>query len=292
MAPTSTSPEQIFFKGETLASYFWDDGSSINGDTGMPAGGKPMQEGLFASPSWPMGTEGYVTYKGKSLPFFIGDRGPGTPSENGIMLDMDGITYAKLTGGVWNAQSRTVENFGPGRIDVSYVITKWGTGTGKKGEPLPFSSGAWNVKDNSNPQPLATATQSPEAGHRAAAPAAPKASAAPASPKTESAAPSSPPSAKPSPSESATPQNSPTPGGPLSAPPATSMTGDVTTTLTNVASAPHGGLEPQQIAAPAGVLSAVMGAAAVVAFIKIRRRPASVSTGRHRKEGRHRPTSL
>src|SRR5690606_2149417 len=57
--------ERKLLVGTTKASYFWDDGSGRQGDTGLPASGKPMQKGLFASPSWPLGTEGYVIYKGK-----------------------------------------------------------------------------------------------------------------------------------------------------------------------------------------------------------------------------------
>src|SRR5688500_19052676 len=33
--------------GRTTASYFWDDGSGVRGDTGAPASGKPMQKGMF-----------------------------------------------------------------------------------------------------------------------------------------------------------------------------------------------------------------------------------------------------
>ncbi len=136
--------QKALLRGSTTGSYFWDDASGRQGDTGLPAIGKPMQKGLFSSPSWPLGTEGYVFYKGKRAKFFIGDRGPGTPSENGVMLDIDGKTFAELTGGSWNSDSLTVEgNGGEGHIKISYIITKWGKGPGKKGEPVPFSAGAW-----------------------------------------------------------------------------------------------------------------------------------------------------
>ncbi|WP_163569361.1 hypothetical protein [Fodinicola feengrottensis] len=78
----------------------------------------------------------------------IGDRGPGFPSDHGIMLDIDGETYAQLTGGHWNTETHLVDGFGPGHIQVTYVITEWGTGTGVKGLPEPFSTGAWRVHDS------------------------------------------------------------------------------------------------------------------------------------------------
>ncbi|MFF3668814.1 hypothetical protein [Microtetraspora malaysiensis] len=136
--------EQAIFHGSTKGSYFWDDASGRQGDTGLPAIGKPMQKGLFSSPSWPLGTEGYIIYKGKKAKFFIGDRGPGVPSESGVMLDIDGKTFAELTGGSWNTNTLTVENNGDeGHIEIDYVVTKWGKGPGTKGAPQPFSSGAW-----------------------------------------------------------------------------------------------------------------------------------------------------
>ncbi|RJL20553.1 hypothetical protein D5H75_39290, partial [Bailinhaonella thermotolerans] len=67
--------EKALLTGSTKGSYFWDDASGRAGDTGIPAIGKPMQKGLFSSPSWPLGTEGYITYQGKKADFFIGDRG-------------------------------------------------------------------------------------------------------------------------------------------------------------------------------------------------------------------------
>jgi hypothetical protein len=152
---TADATDQILLKGSTTASYFWDDASGRMGDTGMPASGKPMQKGLFASPSWPLGTEGYVYYKGKKAPFFIGDRGPGIPSESGVMLDIDGKTFAQLTGGSFSDSSLTVTGFAAGHIKVNYVITKWGGGPGKKDHPVPFSSGAWGVYDSTPAKPPA-----------------------------------------------------------------------------------------------------------------------------------------
>lgn len=103
--------------GEVKASYFWDDGSGINGDTGAPASGEPMQKGLFASPSWPLGTEGYVEYNGKKADFFIGDRGPGSPAGDcDVLLDMDGKTFAELTGESWNESDYTVSG-GEGHLE-------------------------------------------------------------------------------------------------------------------------------------------------------------------------------
>ncbi|GII85517.1 hypothetical protein Ssi03_35070 [Sphaerisporangium siamense] len=146
-AATVQVDKPILLKGSTKASYFWDDASGRMGDTGLPAIGKPMQKGLFASPSWPLGTEGYVFYKGKKAPFFIGDRGPGIPSNNGVMLDIDGKTFAELTGGAFSDTTLTVKGFDAGHINVEYVITKWGDGVGKKNYPVPFSTGAWGVRD-------------------------------------------------------------------------------------------------------------------------------------------------
>jgi hypothetical protein len=125
--------------GHTLGSYFWDTGDSGNGDTGAPASGLPMQEGCFASPSWPMGTRGYVIYKGKKAPFFICDRGPGDPSSDGVMLDIDGVTYAKLTGGKWIKPDVVGGNGQAGRIPVTYFVTHWGAGPGA-GAPHAYGS--------------------------------------------------------------------------------------------------------------------------------------------------------
>ncbi|MBE3007815.1 hypothetical protein IL992_01180 [Microbispora sp. NEAU-D428] len=134
--------EEVLLQGSTTGSYFWDDASGRQGDTGLPAIGKPMQKGLFASPSWPLGTEGYIFYKGKKAKFFIGDRGPGVPSDSGVMLDIDGQTFAELTGTTWNEDTLTVAG-DLGHIPIQYVVTKWGDGPGLRGEPVPFSSGAW-----------------------------------------------------------------------------------------------------------------------------------------------------
>ncbi|GAB3164393.1 hypothetical protein [Microbispora hainanensis] len=134
--------EEVLLQGSTTGSYFWDDSSGRQGDTGLPAIGKPMQQGLFASPSWPLGTEGYIFYKGKMAKFFIGDRGPGVPSDSGVMLDIDGKTFAELTGTAWNEDTLTISG-DQGHIPIQYVVTKWGDGPGLRGEPMPFSSGAW-----------------------------------------------------------------------------------------------------------------------------------------------------
>src|SRR5690625_3920747 len=133
---TEDTPVQY---GTVTATYFWDDASGINGDTGMPAGGEPMQKGLFSSPSWPLGTEGYIEYEGKTAEFFIGDRGPGEPSHDcDVLLDIDGKTFAELTGGTWDEESYVVSG-GTGHIyDVEYYITKWGDGDGTEGAPHPF----------------------------------------------------------------------------------------------------------------------------------------------------------
>ncbi|OOC53072.1 MULTISPECIES: hypothetical protein [Nocardiopsis] len=139
--------------GEVTATYFWDDGSGINGDTGAPASGEPMQKGLFSSPSWPLGTEGYVVYEGKKAEFFIGDRGPGAPSQNcDVLLDMDGKTFAEITGETWNESSYTVSG-GNGHLDVEYYITEWGDGNGTEGAPHPFQQPGNKCEDAVSPIP-------------------------------------------------------------------------------------------------------------------------------------------
>ncbi|WP_240196913.1 hypothetical protein, partial [Nonomuraea lactucae] len=146
--------KQVLLKGATTASYFWDDSSGRAGDTGLPASGKPMQKGMAASPSWPLLTEGYVIYKGKTMPFFVGDRGPGEPSSRGVMLDLDAKTFADLTGGTFNSSSLHVDgNGGQGHIKVQYVITKWGKGPGKKNYPAPFATRAYARIDHNPAKP-------------------------------------------------------------------------------------------------------------------------------------------
>ncbi len=146
--------QKVLLKGTTTASYFWDDSSGRAGDTGLPASGKPMQKGMAASPSWPLMTEGYVVYNGKKMPFFVGDRGPGAPSNKGIMLDLDSKSFAELTGGTFNPRTLMVDNNGgKGHIKVEYVITKWGKGVGKKNHPVAFSTGAWSRKDANPAKP-------------------------------------------------------------------------------------------------------------------------------------------
>ncbi|MEU8041213.1 hypothetical protein [Streptosporangium sp. NPDC049078] len=154
-APAGT--EAVLLQGATTASYFWDDSSGRAGDTGLPASGKPMQKGMIASPSWPLFTEGYILYKGKKAKFFVGDRGPGNPSNQGIMIDIDAKTFADLTGGTFNAGTLGVDgNGGMGHIDIQYVVTKWGGGTGIKNHPVAFSTGAWNRRDTNPAQPPTT----------------------------------------------------------------------------------------------------------------------------------------
>nr|SBO97431.1 hypothetical protein BN4615_P6947 [Nonomuraea gerenzanensis] len=149
-ADSGNTDQRSLLKGSTTASYFWDDASGRAGDTGLPAAGKPMQKGLVASPSWPLMTEGYVVYKGKKMPFFVGDRGPGDPSNRGVMLDLDAKTFAELTGGKFNPDTLGVDGVGgEGHIKIEYVVTKWGDGVGKKSHPVAFSTGAWAEKDTS-----------------------------------------------------------------------------------------------------------------------------------------------
>ncbi|WP_230880377.1 hypothetical protein [Planomonospora sp. ID67723] len=201
-ADTDTG-QKVMLKGATTASYYWDDGSGRNGDTGLPASGKPMQKGLAASPSWPLLTEGYVLYKGKKAPFFVGDRGPGVPSNRGIMLDLDAKTFADLTGGTFDSDSLTVQgNGGKGHIKVDYVITKWGKGVGTKNHPKPFSTGAWSVKDTDPAEPVML-TQPKAVEPRTESKPAPKAAPKAAEPRTES---------KPAPKAAAQPSGAKTAG--------------------------------------------------------------------------------
>ncbi|RKS09959.1 hypothetical protein DFP74_5704 [Nocardiopsis sp. Huas11] len=139
--------------GEVTATYFWDDGSGINGDTGAPAGGEPMQEGLFSSPSWPLGTEGYIVYEGEEYDFFIGDRGPGNPSQDcDVLLDIDGKTFAKMMGTEFDESSLTVGG-GNGHAEVEYYITEWGDGAGTEGAPHPFMEEGNSCEDAVSPIP-------------------------------------------------------------------------------------------------------------------------------------------
>lgn len=131
---------KALYAGTTTASYFWDDGSGVNGDTGAPAGGKPMQKGLFASPSWPMHTKVKVTYNGRSVVGFVGDRGPGEPSHRGVMLDLDTYTFRYLYDGK-QPKSKYNAGVGAGHLkNVKYEVLQWGTGKGVKGAPKPFGS--------------------------------------------------------------------------------------------------------------------------------------------------------
>ena len=131
------SPDALL-DGKTTASYFWDDGSGVNGDTGAPAGGKPMQKGLFASPSWPMHTKVKVSYKGRSVTGFVGDRGPGKPSHRGVMLDLDTYTFRYLLDG-GKPDSKYDAGTGEGHLQgVKWEVLSWGSGAGTKGEPQPL----------------------------------------------------------------------------------------------------------------------------------------------------------
>lgn len=160
----SGTDKKVLLKGSTTASYFWDDSSGRAGDTGLPASGKPMQKRLAASPSWPLMTEGYVVYKGKKMPFFVGDRGPGAPSSSGVMLDLDAKTFADLTGGRFNSSTLGVDgNGGEGHIKVSYIITKWGKGPGKKNYPVAYSSGAYARVDHNPAKPPQVVTAQKQA---------------------------------------------------------------------------------------------------------------------------------
>ncbi|MFG2006009.1 hypothetical protein ACGFNU_43350 [Spirillospora sp. NPDC048911] len=129
---------KALYTGKTKASYFWDDGSGLNGDTGAPAGGKPMQKGLFASPSWPMHTKVKVSYNGRSVVGFIGDRGPGEPSHNGVMLDLDTYTFRYLLDGK-KPEDKYNAGTGEGHLEgLKYEVLEWGDGAGTKGAPQPF----------------------------------------------------------------------------------------------------------------------------------------------------------
>ncbi|MFJ9552888.1 hypothetical protein ACIRPH_03675 [Nocardiopsis sp. NPDC101807] len=148
--------------GEVTATYFWDDGSGINGDTGAPAGGEPMQKGLFSSPSWPLGTEGYIVYEGEEYEFFIGDRGPGEPSQDcDVLLDIDGKTFADMMGTSFDETTLTVGG-GNGHADVEYYITEWGDGNGTEGAPHPFQEPGNKCEDAVSPLPEEKTEEEPE----------------------------------------------------------------------------------------------------------------------------------
>lgn len=106
------------YEGATTASWFHDE---------QTATGEPMRAGLFASPSWPLGTEVRVCNDdGECVDGFIGDRGPGVPSSEGVMLDLDPETM------------ETLEGVEAGRIPVTYEVLEWGSGPGEPGEPRPY----------------------------------------------------------------------------------------------------------------------------------------------------------
>lgn len=251
MTEKSTPPPGTLLKGNTEASYFWDDGSGVNGDTGTPAGGQEMTEGLFASPSWPLGTTGYVHYNGKKAPFFVGDRGPGSPSEDGVMLDMDGKTFAKLTGGTWDSENLEVDGVDAGKIEVTYVITKWGDGRGLKDVPQAFSTGAWKTYDsrpNLPPKPKVVPVRASRSEDRT-----PKH----AKPETSS----------PKPSHNAAHRQE-------------------EATTTGAAQLPT--LAAHPVAAPASLVSALVGVGVAVAYVRKTGPAASAPSGRHRLGGKAR----
>ncbi|HEX2313888.1 MAG TPA: hypothetical protein VHJ17_09150 [Thermomonospora sp.] len=137
-AAKAKGERKALLTGRTTASYFWDDGSGINGDTGAPASGKPMQKGMFASPSWPMLTKVKVTYKGRSVVGFVGDRGPGEPSHRGVMLDLDTYTFRYLFDGK-KPEDKYNAGVSAGHLKgVKYEVLKWGKGKGTKGAPKPY----------------------------------------------------------------------------------------------------------------------------------------------------------
>jgi hypothetical protein len=135
---TGKAGPRVLLDGTTTSSYFWDDGSGINGDTGEPASGKPMQKGAFASPSWPLETKVRVTYQGRSVTGFVGDRGPGDPSHEGVMLDLDTYTFRHLIDGK-KPESKYDTGTDEGHLKgVKWEVLEWGDGPGEKGEPKPL----------------------------------------------------------------------------------------------------------------------------------------------------------
>ncbi|TDE22108.1 hypothetical protein [Actinomadura sp. 6K520] len=137
--PAKKGPKALL-SGTTTASYFWDDGSGVRGDTGAPASGKPMQKGMFASPSWPMLTKVKVSYKGRTVTGFVGDRGPGEPSHRGIMLDLDTYTFRYLLDG-GKPSDKYNAGTGEGHLKgLKWEVLEWGKGAGQKGKPRPFGS--------------------------------------------------------------------------------------------------------------------------------------------------------
>jgi hypothetical protein len=136
-AKADKKASKVLLSGTTTSSYFWDDGSGINGDTGAPASGKPMQKGAFASPSWPLDTKVKVTYQGRTATGFIGDRGPGEPSHRGVMLDLDTYTFRHLIDGQ-QPESKYNTGTDEGHLNgVKWEVIEWGDGPGK-GQPKPL----------------------------------------------------------------------------------------------------------------------------------------------------------
>lgn len=116
------------------ASYFWDDGSGVNGDTGAPASGKKMAKWSAASPMWPMGTIVRVTRGKRVKTVEVIDMGPGKPAErttNPIMIDLDTYTFRYLYDGK-KPKSRYNAGVSAGHITVKVEVLKWGKGASYK----------------------------------------------------------------------------------------------------------------------------------------------------------------
>jgi hypothetical protein len=81
-----------------------------------------------------MGTKVRVTYEGRTLTGFVGDRGPGEPSHRGVMLDLDTYTFRHLVDGK-QPDSKYDTGTPQGHLkDVKWEVLKWGDGPGK-GKP-------------------------------------------------------------------------------------------------------------------------------------------------------------
>ncbi len=135
--PVKTTPVPSVKSLQTLntrMSYFWDDGSGVNGDTGAPASGKSMRKGGFASPMWPMGTIVKVSYKGRTVTGEVIDMGPGRPAEtkkSPVLLDLDTYTFRYLIDGK-RPKSKYNAGVSAGHISAKAEVLTWGKGRSYK----------------------------------------------------------------------------------------------------------------------------------------------------------------
>ncbi|WP_345559936.1 CAP domain-containing protein [Nonomuraea rosea] len=145
------------------ASYFWDTGSGIAGDTGSPASGQKMRKGCFASPMWPLGTKVTVKARGRTATGEVCDFGPGWPAElatDPVLIDIDTYTFAYLAAGKAPA-SPTNAGVPEGHLLLTVQVTKWGTGRSYKNRDKLWRSEFW-LRSTSTPKPSTSASSTPK----------------------------------------------------------------------------------------------------------------------------------